>query len=428
MIIFSYALSILEFMNYALFLVLVAKFAIPRIDEKKVVAIIIYSLLYLIIFTRFADFYYLKVMLVFLIQLALALCLFHERKTIILTWFLISWFISNAVIALLYIGINQFMAIGGLETFKLLILMLLVSIWFALSEKKQETANDVLKNKVPKAVYFNIILTCVFCCLIILTVVLFKRYTIPFFEMFFIIISILTFIITIYTGLELVHHADLKCYYLNKSEMLENSMELQERYFADIYERYEQIRSINHDLNAHFTCIDKLCKEEKYLELRAYIENLKSLSHTKYDVVYCADPYISAVLYHLYDQIEKQNIQFEFIYLIPKDMELTPIERSSLFYNLLSNGIEACEHLETKEVKLVVDYTGTTMIITMKNTVSEDFSLDDLKGHKTTKASTVQHGIGLVNIEHIVNSYEGSINYQLHQSMLDTTILLYNCI
>lgn len=95
---------------------------------------------------------------------------------------------------------------------------------------------------------------------------------------------------------------------------------------------------------------------------------------------------------------EIQNIDLHF---------MKPIEITTVFVNLLENAIEACERARLREtqIKLVMRSYHQMISIALENTSLEN---KWKKGRPITSKGG-NHGIGLSNVESIVEKYNGTM-------------------
>ena len=99
--------------------------------------------------------------------------------------------------------------------------------------------------------------------------------------------------------------------------------------------------------------------------------------------------------------------------------------------NLLDNAIEACEKTENKkEIKLEIKYILNNLFITIENTYNGNLNDAERGGEhtelpKTTKGDFINHGVGLRNVNDIVNKYNGEMSWTAKDNVFRVEILMY---
>lgn len=86
-----------------------------------------------------------------------------------------------------------------------------------------------------------------------------------------------------------------------------------------------------------------------------------------------------------------------------------------LLGNLLDNCIEAVEKVNNRFIELIIDKNNDVVFINLRNT----FDLNSLKYENgeyiSSKTDGKNHGIGMKNIENIINKYNGNIVIDINE-------------
>lgn len=142
-------------------------------------------------------------------------------------------------------------------------------------------------------------------------------------------------------------------------------------------------------------------------------------------MITCNNVYIGAITNRFYHMSLKEGIEFHFDYQLLSEITMPSDELCSLFYNLVSNAHEAAvRSTKNREVLIQIKSKYNSLIITIINGVEDNFSIDNIKNKITVKKDNTNHGIGLHQIEKIVNSYSGNYLYELKEEKLHSKILL----
>ena len=108
---------------------------------------------------------------------------------------------------------------------------------------------------------------------------------------------------------------------------------------------------------------------------------------------------INAIITQFYDDIKESCINFKVSDLTQRELRIQSMEIVSLFYNLMSNAIEAAKQTDNKNVIITIKSNVNSIFIEVKNSVSINFDMNNIYNEKTTKSDRFNHGIGLTNIK-----------------------------
>ena len=142
-----------------------------------------------------------------------------------------------------------------------------------------------------------------------------------------------------------------------------------------------------------------LLNEENYEELKKYmndfdieLKQIQNYNFTNHDM-------INAIITQFYDDIKESCINFKVSDLTQRELRIQSMEIVSLFYNLMSNAIEAAKQTDNKNVIITIKSNVNSIFIEVKNSVSINFDMNNIYNEKTTKSDRFNHGIGLTNIK-----------------------------
>ncbi|MEG2909612.1 MAG: GHKL domain-containing protein [Erysipelotrichaceae bacterium] len=212
----------------------------------------------------------------------------------------------------------------------------------------------------------------------------------------------------------------------HKAELisLERVLNMQERYFRDTIESYKELREFRHDISGYFNTIERLIFDEKYNELHALTKNLKNTNQKSVQNS-CSNIYISATLHQFMYTLKEESIKFSFQYDVLEELVVENNHLCSLIYNLMSNAVEACKKcIDDREIKLIIYQKNRALIFKVSNTVDDSFRLSNLKVGNSSKKNKFNHGIGLKNINNIVEKYNGNIDFELINNKLVACVIL----
>lgn len=217
---------------------------------------------------------------------------------------------------------------------------------------------------------------------------------------------------------------------LKKENQLKNELlNMQEKYIHDTVKNYEYLRNFRHDIQGKFRVISQLEGQKSYDELHSYIQTLKTTLRSK-QIFQCPNNHISAIVNSYIEDMNNENIQLEVTYQVIGHLSIDILDLDSLLYNLLSNAFEAEKKVSQDQKTIILNFMGSRddLLIEIINDVVDDNCIDFLKENKTSKKDKVNHGIGTVIIQDIVDKYNGHMDIDLQQKRLSIEILLNNVI
>lgn len=188
--------------------------------------------------------------------------------------------------------------------------------------------------------------------------------------------------------------------------MWKENFEEQERYI-------QEVRSIKHDLQAHLIVLQYYIEDEKYEEAKVYLRNMRNhgiLQHRECEIE-VGNTLVNVLLME-YLKKSKEDILFSSKGMLPEGTIITDYDWCTIFSNLISNAIEACEKLycTQKKICLEISTDEKNFYVIMKNPVEWNVEKELLE-NGTTKEDKNVHGFGLKNVKSIVESYHGAVEY-----------------
>lgn len=211
--------------------------------------------------------------------------------------------------------------------------------------------------------------------------------------------------------------------YRMDNEKYEIYLEGQEEYIRMLIIEDEKRRKLRHDMNAHMLALDTMVKKEEWDTLRKYLramkESLEEASVNKYTSISAVD----AIVDKWYRKALEHEVQWSWRGKIKETNRISVFELCTIFSNLLSNAVEAVEKMEEdRRIEIQISDYQEKLVISMGNTC-EIVSKQQGK-FVTSKEDTVFHGLGLKNVEEIVNRQGGSIDFKVETGWFQVDIVL----
>lgn len=187
-------------------------------------------------------------------------------------------------------------------------------------------------------------------------------------------------------------------------EKLENQMEL----YQNTQESETRYRRYLHDYKNQLGCIHGMLKAGEVAEALNYIEELNCGIRKGEDCVDTNHLVVNTVLNQKYQYAREKGITMVMSVNDLSGLTMSREDIVALLVNLLDNAIEACEKLESNRIirfKMMIEEEELT--VSVQNPVKEPIVI---KGKRicTTKKKKEEHGIGLLNINSVVEKYHGT--------------------
>lgn len=228
-----------------------------------------------------------------------------------------------------------------------------------------------------------------------------------------------------FMGLSIYQHITWKkaFQYRAKNEKYELFLTKQEEHIRMLILEDEKWRKLRHDMNAHILAMDTMIEKEEWEEVQQYFYQMKkSIEETKIEK-YTSISAVDAIISEWHELAVKDQVSWSWEgKLVPRE-SVSIFELCTLFSNLLSNAVEATKKVtEEKKIEIRVTNFQEQMILSVGNTCIKQI---DIKSRpKTTKENEFFHGLGLKNVEEIINSHGGSIKYHGKEGWFQVDIVL----
>jgi len=208
--------------------------------------------------------------------------------------------------------------------------------------------------------------------------------------------------------------------------IVDEYVEMWKRCLDEQEKQMSEIRSIKHDMQAHMLVLQYYLEEEMYDKAKAYLHKMRNKEYTENAEIYVetGNSLVNAIIK---DYLKKSGLMIQFVSNgeLPNDAIITDYDWCTVFSNLMSNAIEACQKLQDLEkvIYLQISTDEKNLCITMTNPVQEKVEKEILeKG--TTKEEKEAHGFGLKNVRKVVEKYNGRIEYQCERNDFSVRMIL----
>lgn len=219
--------------------------------------------------------------------------------------------------------------------------------------------------------------------------------------------------------------------------------QLQITAYKMLEEQYRQAERLRHDMKNHIIALSGLLESKDYKKMTEYLNTMEHSGNLSGGEI-TGSTAVDAILYQKRTYAEQNNIPWECDVTIPKACGINEFDLCVLFGNLLDNAIEACERMH-RGGNCFIDIRSKTVkscfLLEIKNSTDladishiKDDSADISRAEHnhtdtpnilyTHKENPEKHGIGLLNIDDVVQNYNGVMDIEVKDGVFTISILI----
>lgn len=199
---------------------------------------------------------------------------------------------------------------------------------------------------------------------------------------------------------------------------------------------YDGIRGMRHDMNNYIADMEQLLMESMGREnsdglagseAQNYLSHMKKAMDALTMRYQTGNPVMDVVMNRKWQECEKAGIRLDSDFLYPQKLGIEAFDFGILLNNALDNAIEACIKCgkENCEIRVHSYQKGRMFFLRIENDCdggsiryAEEMRL------QTTKEDEWLHGIGLRNMQSVVERYYGTMHYEIRDNRFSLTIML----
>ncbi|MDF2907181.1 MAG: hypothetical protein K0R34_2502 [Herbinix sp.] len=200
-------------------------------------------------------------------------------------------------------------------------------------------------------------------------------------------------------------------------------IELELKQNKDMINITDNLRKLRHDMNNHIGLIKSLIDEQKYNDLKLYVDDLYGDVEVANDIIVAENKALSVLLNAKRERAKELNIDFQ-SFIAASDILMQDRDICALFGNILDNAIEAAEKsIHKKFIDFSIQKNDSGCIISCENSMGLKPVIKKGK-FLTHKDNTHLHGIGTENIRDIVAKYKGEVNFNYDDEVFNLRIVI----
>lgn len=188
----------------------------------------------------------------------------------------------------------------------------------------------------------------------------------------------------------------------------------------------EQYKEQMHNIKYYLKQIGIYLEERQYEKIADVLSELQMGIHKEEKELICSNLFLNALLIDYREEAKKNDIQADiFVEAGFKLGFMREIDITSVLGNLLDNAMEAAGKCKKGcvSVALYMENGGRLAICRIENNYVGELKHEGAK-LITTKDNSEWHGIGLQNVERLVDDYSGYIQQEYEKGVYVTTVVL----
>jgi len=210
----------------------------------------------------------------------------------------------------------------------------------------------------------------------------------------------------------------------------EKQLLMQRDQYENVIDGYNQVKKVRHDLLSHLITLDGYLGRNQYHEAVKYIHKLnEELDFDKRGVV-SDNVVIDALISNGKSKAVDEGIKFKTEIMIPKKLKIDDMDICIVLGNALNNAIEACRRITDeqvdKQIVLKMGYKQDHVLIELKNSYNPN-TIKKRNGRFVSSKlyrKSDEIGIGMENMEGIIEKHEGVYQIDLQEEMFVVKIML----
>lgn len=200
---------------------------------------------------------------------------------------------------------------------------------------------------------------------------------------------------------------------------------LQQVYFDEIDQRYQETRRLWHDFNNHLLAVKALYTSGNIPEAEKYIDDLSSHSREYLLPVKTGSNVVDLLLFKKTQQAKDAGYHLTAtIGCHLNNCGIADYDLCSLLGNLIDNALEACrEQTTTAQISLRMEEQNSMLFLSCSNPFV-GLRKEQNGIFPTTKSDQAQHGIGLSSVKQVCRKYKGTLDISCENQIFTVNVLL----
>ncbi len=222
-----------------------------------------------------------------------------------------------------------------------------------------------------------------------------------------------------------LYHFLLKNYVqLREQDIYKQQTIAYQNQFELMKESQSRIRALRHDMKNHVLALEGLAKGSEPEKLIAYLDSMQEFMQNPSEHIYTGNEALDSLLNFKLQRAKEELKKVETDIVLPEKMNLQSFDFNVIVGNLLDNAIAVSIQTDKQFLKLNMRIGNGVLFLYMVNSC---MGIPDgaCEIRRLSEKSFTGHGIGLTNVQRIVEKYHGDMEMHCKNNYMETEIVLY---
>lgn len=187
----------------------------------------------------------------------------------------------------------------------------------------------------------------------------------------------------------------------------------------------KQNASLKHDMKHHIRMIKGFLEHKKLLDMEMYLNEIETFYYEENkQYINTGNSEIDSIINYMLFEAKNTLCNVSYKVNIPVKLHTDLMSINVILGNILENAIAAAKESQEEYLDLCINAKQGVLFIVVVNSFK-----GELKSHRgnllSTKRDEKSHGIGLQNVQRIVNKNQGELNINYSKGRFEVQILWY---
>lgn len=185
--------------------------------------------------------------------------------------------------------------------------------------------------------------------------------------------------------------------------------------------------SLQHDLRGHLLALKTYLNDDLIEDASEYIDKMLDTDMAnKNEISKTGNAIMDGILNFKLQEALDKGVFIDVNIKVPEQIGIDSFDIIVVLGNLLDNAIDAaCKAREIKMVKLCLVYNRKRIMLDVQNTYGGEIRIRQ-GTPVTTKNDNLLHGIGLQNVNSVVEKYQGTVDINYDDVWFKISIMMYS--
>lgn len=199
----------------------------------------------------------------------------------------------------------------------------------------------------------------------------------------------------------------------SRLELANYQIAVQKEYYNTLRGQMNEIREIKHDIRHFVGAMSRLAEENRFDELKAFLSEYGEKTEMEQLPVFCENTIANSIIGYYHLRAKEYGISFESRCNISRKSVTSDSDLCIILGNALENAIDACKKMDNSAMRFVTveaERIKGQRLLKVINSYNGRLEIRD--GRCVSSKGGKSHGLGIRNIEKVVESYGGFVKIE----------------